>query len=490
MSIQSLNPSPVMTGTDYVFSSTYAYSHMPQVAKELTQRFGDQDFFRSVFELIDGGVAPVAGLEYHHLEDNWLTTIIKVDSNSAGATNAAVTLTVQATPTDYNLTFPQSAVSPYIVTGAQTNTSPVSLNMTLDINGVQCQVVDVDQTTNPTQVQFTVVPKVLGEAVPAVTTSTEIIIVGNAWGERTGQPKSMAWRPVLYTNNMQEIKGTFSVSAREMQMEAWIDYPVLGGGTKKLLWSWNALKNYQFYRNMIATTLITGKKTTNTTYGNTANANALTNNATTVTTEGMVPFVQNYGNTYTYSGLTGLQKADWSTITTTYIDKYRGAKEYMALSGIFARNDMSNWMGDSMKNGAINYGMFGGGALGKEKAINYDFDSFQLNGYTFHMKTFDPFNYIQQLGAAGQPYPYRIILIPADRVAATMGDGPRVNVPAARVVYLKHSQAPGAEYMVEWATGAAGGAFTSEIAEFNQYYRSTVGFEGFAGNRWVIIDKQ
>ena len=488
MSIQALNPSPVMTGTDYVFSSTYAYSHMPQVAKELTQRFGDQDFFRSVFELIDGGVAPVAGLEYHHLEDNWLTTIIKVEANGAGATNAAVTLTVQTTPTDYNLTFPQSAVSPYIVTGAQTNTSPVSLNMTLDISGVQCQVVAVNQTANP--VEFTVVPKVLGEAVPQVTTSTEIIIVGNAWGERTGQPKSMAWRPVLYTNNMQEIKGTFSVSAREMQMEAWIDYPVLGGGTKKLLWSWNALKNYQFYRNMIATTLITGKKTTNTTYGNTADANLLTNNATTVTTEGMVPFVQNYGNTYTYSGLTGLQKADWSTITTTYIDKYRGAKEYMALSGIFARNDMSNWMGDSMKNGAINYGMFGGGALGKEKAINYDFDSFQLNGYTFHMKTFDPFNYIQQLGAAGQPYPYRIILIPADRVAATMGDGPRVNVPAARVVYLKHSQAPGAEYMVEWATGAAGGAFTSEIAEFNQYYRSTVGFEGFAGNRWVIIDKQ
>lgn len=483
MSIQVLNPSPVMTGTDYVFSSTYAYSHMPQVAKELTQRFGDQDFFRSVFELIDGGVAPVAGAEYHHLEDNWLTTIVKVDAQSGATANNLVTLTVQATPSDYNLTFPTSAVSPYIATGTQTNTSPVSVNMTLDILGVQCQVVAVNQTSNP--VTFDVVPKVSGEAVPTTTTSTEIIIVGNAWGERTGQPDSMAWRPVLYTNNMQEIKGTFSVSAREMQMEAWIDYPVLGGGTKKLLWSWNALKNYQLYRNMIAATLITGKKTTNTTL-----AGQSASTATTMTTEGMVPFVQNYGNTYTYSGLTGLQKADWSTITTTYIDKYRGAKEYMALSGIFARNDMSNWMGDSMKNGAINYGMFGGGAMGKEKAINYDFDSFQLNGYTFHMKTFDPFNYIQQLGAAGQPYPYRIVLIPADRVAATMGDGPRVNVPAARVVYLKHAQAPGAEYMVEWATGAAGGAWTSQIAEFNQYYRSTVGFEGFAGNRWMIIDKQ
>ena len=486
MSIQSLNPSPVMTGTDYVFSSTYAFSHMPQVAKELTMRFGDQDFFKSTFELFDGGVAPVAASEYYHLEDNWLTTIVKVETQAGGAANASVTLTVQNNP-DYNLTFPAAAVSPYIATGTQTLTSPVAPNMTVDILGVQCQVVSVDQTgsVTPGQVRFAVIPKVLGEAVPATDASTEIIIVGNAWGERTGQPESMAWRPVLYTNNMQEIKGTFSVSAREMQQEAWIDYPVLGGGTKKLLWSWNALKNYQLYRNMIAATLITGKKTTNTTL---ANLNA--NTATTMTTEGMVPFVQNYGNTYTYSGLTGLQKADWSTITTTYIDKYRGAKEYMALSGIFARNDMSNWMGDSMKNGAINYGMFGGGALGKEKAINYDFDSFQLNGYTFHMKTFDPFNYIQQLGAAGQPYPYRIVLIPADRVAATMGDGPRVNVPAARVVYLKQSQAPGAEYMVEWATGAAGGAWTSQIAEFNQNYRSTVGFEGFAGNRWLLIDKQ
>lgn len=449
-------------------------------------RFGDQDFFKSTFELFDGGVAPVAASEYYHLEDNWLTTIVKVETQAGGAAGAAVTLTVQNSP-DYNLTFPASAVSPYIATGVQTLTSPVAKNMTLDIAGVQCQVVDVDQTglVTPGQVQFTVIPKVSGQSIPATDASTEIIIVGNAWGERTGQPESMAWRPVLYTNNMQEIKGTFSVSAREMQQEAWIDYPVLGGGTKKLLWSWNALKNYQLYRNMIAATLITGKKTTNTTLANYSN-----DTATTMTTEGMVPFVQNYGNTYTYSGLTGLQKADWSTITTTYIDKYRGAKEYMALSGIFARNDMSNWMGDSMKNGAINYGMFGGGALGKEKAINYDFDSFQLNGYTFHMKTFDPFNYIQQLGAAGQPYPYRIVLIPADRVAATMGDGPRMNVPAARVVYLKQSQAPGAEYMVEWATGAAGGAFTSQIAEFNQNYRSTVGFEGFAGNRWLLIDKQ
>ena len=487
MSIQTLNPSPVMAGTDYVFSSTYAYSHMPQVAKELTQRFGDQDFFRSVFELIDGGVAPVAGAQYNHLEDNWLTTIIKVESDAGGAANAAVTLTVQTTPDNYTLDIPSyTPVPPYLGTN-QVVTNPVQLNMTLDILGVQCQV------TGRTSTTFTVVPKVLGEAVPAVTTSTEIIIVGNAWGERTGQPDSMAWRPVLYTNNMQEIKGTFSVSAREMQMEAWIDYPVLGGGTKKLLWSWNALKNYQFYRNQIATTLITGKKITNANVANASNPSpnpSSSDNQTLMATEGMVPFVQNYGNTYTYSGLTGLQKADWSTITTTYIDKYRGAKEYMALSGIFARNDMSNWMGDSMKNGAINYGMFGGGALGKEKAINYDFDSFQLNGYTFHMKTFDPFNYIQQLGAAGQPYPYRIILIPADRVAATMGDGPRVTVPAARVVYLKHAQAPGAEYMVEWATGAAGGAWTSQIAEFNQYYRSTVGFEGFAGNRWMIIDKQ
>ena len=149
MSIQSLNPSPVMTGTDYVFSSTYAFSHMPQVAKELTMRFGDQDFFKSTFELFDGGVAPVAASEYYHLEDNWLTTIIKVETQVGGAANASVTLTVQNNP-DYNLTFPAAAVSPYIATGTQTLTSPVAPNMTVDILGVQCQVVSVDQTGSVT----------------------------------------------------------------------------------------------------------------------------------------------------------------------------------------------------------------------------------------------------------------------------------------------------------------------------------------------------
>jgi hypothetical protein len=140
-----------------------------------------------------------------------------------------------------------------------------------------------------------------------------------------------------------------------------------------------------------------------------------------------------------------------------------------------------------MKNGAILYGNFNGD---QKKYVDFGFDSFQLTGYTFHMKTYDVFNYPQLLGATGQNYVNDGLLIPFEKTVESLGPNKtKESVLSMRINYVSSKPAGGnySRDFEEWLTGAANGVYTNETDQVSYNVRSHWGFEGFGGNRFGYI---
>src|ERR1035437_7348582 len=125
---------------NYISSMDPVFSPVkPEVDKTLTPRYGNQSI-TGLIELISGGLNPVPALYYQHFEEDWITDIVEVVGQAAGAANAVVTFTVAAA---YQWIFPgaagTTAQAPYVVgseagipvSGGTTN--PVRLNDILSI---------------------------------------------------------------------------------------------------------------------------------------------------------------------------------------------------------------------------------------------------------------------------------------------------------------------------------------------------------------------
>jgi hypothetical protein len=220
--------------------------------------------------------------------------------------------------------------------------------------------------------------------------------------------------------------------------------------------------------------LLVSRKTTNTNL-----ASTVPGQAQNTTTEGLIPFIENYGNVDTYSGSLAFSDLD-SIIDAFYANK--GAAEYaMFQSPAFKRaidNLLRNTTG--LTAGGVVYNHLGG----EDKYVALEFGSFSYGGVTFHQKVLSGFADPTTLGAAGQGYSGTAILIPFDKSTQVI-DGSKVNVPAMQKVY----QDVAGENMgyKEWMTGSAGAVSTNDIDEQVINMRWRVGLECFAGNRFGLF---
>lgn len=134
-----------------------------------------------------------------------------------------------------------------------------------------------------------------------------------------------------------------------------------------------------------------------------------------------------------------------------------------------------------MTAGGIQYGAFNGN---KEIALAFGFSSFTRGGYTFHKKIYDALSYSPMMGATGFDYAGMGLVIPGDagRDAKT-----RESIPSLRVRY---KEAGGySRKMEHWLTGSAGLANpTNDEDNMKAHYRTERGFEGFANNRFALIE--
>lgn len=457
-----------VTSHNWVGSAQLYNLLKPQYDSKLYKALGDQNMTGLMNEL--GGWNPVSGIEYMHSEETWLHEVVLCDADAGGAANAAVVLTVAS---GYRYTYPSGAISPYLVAGAVT-ANPTRLQDTVKFpDGTEAQVTAVSGNT------FTVTPVVLGESIPAVLTTDTIIITGNAHQEGTDQPLSQSRRVDRYVNNMQIMKESNKSTGTSLGEEIWVEVEGLNGQMGYLYYYKGQHDAYVSCRNLREVSLLTGKKITNTVLA--------TAQPTLTKTEGLIPFVQNYGNTTTYNSVTGITKADWQTMTTDQIDKFRGAKENAVYSGIQLRTGIDDFITNEMQNGGVQYGAFSGG---KDQFVNFSFSSFQIQGYTYHLKTYDVFNYKNMLGAAGQTYVSSAVVIPMDKSVHSFGpDQKKETVPSIRMNYVSQSKAGGSysRDWEEWPTGGANGVYTNSEDSLQINWRSHYGFEGFAPGRFAWV---
>jgi hypothetical protein len=434
--------------------------HKPEIDSELVRRYGDQNL--TGFLAMQGAMNPVSAIEYSHYEDDWLHEIIHPSVQAGGAVNAAVTLTAQDSFAIANNN------SPYIAAGSTNAYTP----------RVQDIVMFPDRTlalvTAVAGADFTVVPLQDQASIPATTTADEIVVVGNAHAEGSGQPESRNGRVNLYTNNLMIKKSTNSVTGTEAGVQTWIE-TTDKSGRKGYLWYFESgYQEYRRFMNECEMTMLLGEKITNPTLAGLQ--------PTTTVTEGLLPFIENNGNTIQYSGLTGWTMADTDNMVKT-LDRERGAKENTIWAGINLSLGMDDTFLDLYQAGAVSYGAFN---FSQDAAVNMQFSSFKRGNYVFHKKTYDLFNYQKTLGAVGQEFPDIAMVIPADNVAEGKT---KMSVPSLRMNYLQGKGNGYSRDMEEWLTGGANGVYNTDIDEVNVHMRAHRGFEGFGANRFLKIEK-
>lgn len=448
----------------------------PQYENKLYKRYGDQNMVGLISLL--GGMNPIAGLEFMHSEQDWLHEILMVSANNSNYGAGAMGTYTIAAP--YQYSYPSAPISPYI-SSTTTATSPLLATGSGEIiefpNGVQA-VVDVVTATT-----FTCFPKISTESLPNTTVTDEIIIVGVQKQEGSTVNGSHDFRTILYKNDMQISDGSHESTGSAMAEQIWFEAAGLNG-KKGWLWYYMAqLAEYVTVRNKREVQMLIGKKTTNTTLANTAGYD------TSMSTEGLIPFIENYGNIANWNNINGITLQNWENMITTQLDRNIGSYENAVYAAIELRKLIDRFIRIEMKAGGVTYNMFDGD---EKQAVNFGFDGFKSLGYTFLLKTYNVFNYKNLLGADGHKYKDMAIIVPTDKKVRTIGyEGKSEMVPNIRMNYQSQKPAGGtlSRDWEEWVTGGTMGVYTNQTDKVSINWRSTYGFEGFAANRFVAFEK-
>ena len=298
-------------------------------------------------------------------------------------------------------------------------------------------------------------------------------IVGNAYAERTGQPDGITPRVHQYSNKCQIIKESFTVSGSEATNAVYVK--VEGG----YLWYLKGeADTYQRFQDYAELAMIVGQAGDSTL----TDAATDTGTGTVVTTEGLLPFIENKGQSMDL-GSSAITMADFDAAVKS-LDKYRGSKEMALYAGINLSLDIDDLLASqgAYAAGGANYGTF---SNSKDMALNLGFNSFSRGGYTFHKKTYDLFNRPDLLGASGFNYNGYGMCIPMDsQKDAKSGE----KIPSLR---MRYKAANGYSRENEhWLTGGAVlQNKTNETDELRCNYRTERGFEGFAPNRFLLFKK-
>lgn len=293
-----------------------------------------------------------------------------------------------------------------------------------------------------------------------------IVWVANQYAEGTGQPNGLTGSVTEFSNNTQIIKAAYEITGSANTDILWFKY----GG--KDWWTYKGETDTQlrFKMNQEFTLLLQQENT------NTANitiANAGYN------TRGLIPDVAQNGINLPHA--IGNVNIPFFDNLSDAIKKQFGAREYMLYCGLKARQDVENFITNTMTNGAIVYGSFNGSS---DLAIKMGFRSFEKSGYTFHLTTADIFSDPQTLGAPGFNYENLMLGMPMDN-----GKDPRTGnvIPS---IAMRYKERPGYSRLNEiWFTGSAGLAVpTNQTDNYVANYRCEVGLETFGINRFFLSE--
>ena len=285
------------------------------------------------------------------------------------------------------------------------------------------------------------------------------------WPEQSGQPQGLTPTPIEYTNKVQIMKDSFTVSGSEATNVSWIKTD--GGYLWYLKGEADTYRRFQNHKEM---TMLLGQQMTNQATGVTVNS-----------TDGLLNFM---GHTQSYTYANGYTTTDVDQMIET-LDNNRGSKNNALMCGfkLALRIDdllasYNGYYSDPTPVG--NYGDYGNS---DDMMLKLGFKGFTRGGYTFHKSVYDPYGYAGMLGADGFDYQKNGFVMPLE---GGLDAKTRESMPALKIRY---KSAGGYSRETEhWLTGSAVLAQpTNETDELRCHYRSECGFEGFGPNRFVKI---
>lgn len=199
----------------------------------------------------------------------------------------------------------------------------------------------------------------------------------------------------------------------------------------------------------------------------------------TVGTTGLIPQIKAGGQTYQWGTNSAFDIDDFHAIARL-ADFNGGASEYHFLMDSYLRTAVDDALFTKYQNGAIVWANAGGS---QDVAVKYGFDSIKIDGTTFHMKKYLPFNAEAVYGVAPGTSLYKNsgILIPMKEGRdAQSGD----KIPSLRIV--SNEVEPGKEVKV-WETGALAKTPTSDKMELNVHHMAYAGVQVFAANQYISV---
>ena len=450
------------TTQNYLTSSQLISSYTKakkEVDPNVVYRFGDDDLGIEELMMNLGQVKGVESLTFEHYEKDYIRELVNVVATTDEA--AVETLTVQPTPNNvYDYGSPSFYENSSTKYGAN-----IRENDQVEIGGVRCKVTSVTYDSSTTFAVETI-SSTGGTQDTIPTGETEVIIIGNAWGEATDQPQGRETRLIKYSNNIQIIKDAYKVSGTAMGQMSWLEFQ----GSNK--WYLEGIRDTRkYFANMCDLTMLVGEKIT-------ASSSAFND---TSQMEGIIPSIENYGIDVSYS-VGSLSLTDFADLADAYA-KNRGASENMILSGVKFKREVSDLLraSEGLKSGGVMYAGLGG----EDRAVNLGFESFTYSGYTFHTKTLQAFNDPKSLGAASSVYKDYAIVMPTGNTTAFDFGQTAVNTPS---VALVHQEVPGEDMgYAEFPIGGTGGVFNTENDSMKINMRKRQSIELFGLNRFAIF---
>jgi hypothetical protein len=199
----------------------------------------------------------------------------------------------------------------------------------------------------------------------------------------------------------------------------------------------------------------------------------------TVGTTGLIPQIKAGGQNYQWGTNSAFDVDDFHSIARL-ADFNGGSSEYHFLMDSYLRTAVDDALFQKYQNGAIVWANVGGS---QDVSIKYGFDSIKIDGTTFHMKKYLPFNAEAVYGVAPTTSLYKNsgILIPMKEGRdAQTGD----KIPSLRIV--SNEVEPGKDVKV-WETGALAKVPTSDKMELNVHHMAYAGVQVFAANQYISV---
>lgn len=278
---------------------------------------------------------------------------------------------------------------------------------TVMVNGIRGWVSAIDKGT-PNAHTYTVKPVVATDDFGIADTQNGEIITffSNAKSDGSGQPTSQVRKPTLYYNYTQifstqyEAYGSESTNKIEFEIKGKPYYYLQGVEDAALKHKLDI--QYAFLLNEMGDTIVDAENGDEPVYH----------------TRGMESYIDNFGNTQTY---TTLDFADLTDIEKT-LSRERAPMEMMMINGVNLDLEIDALVKGKLDNNGMNYAAFGKGDA-KKRAIDFGFDSFRHSKRTYHKKAVDYMNYLPVTGFTGSPYPDMGFVIPLDRIRNPKGGG-------------------------------------------------------------------